>query len=175
MSVFPLTRNGNLRRSIQSAKFLHHFSCGLCPALKTNALQSNESLPKAERSRIRTVHFGCRFPSARPCPPSAKVRGAAGKALGPGWGTKPPRQKRRRPAVGAGLRVSVWQVGQAYFFLSRSRISPRSFSSALGSGAGAGAAGASSSVFFILLMPLTSRNMNRATRTKSMTVVMKSP
>ena len=76
----------------------------------------------------------------------------------------------------AGFVQSVWVAppwGGVYlrgYFLSRSRISVRSFSSALGSGAGAGAA--SSSAFFLRVsaaMPFTMRKMQNAMMRKSTT------
>ena len=67
-------------------------------------------------------------------------------------------------------------VGEApYLFFSKSRISVRSFSSAVGSGAGAGAAG--SSVFFFdnLLIPFTRRKTQKAMMMKSNVVCKKLP
>ena len=60
----------------------------------------------------------------------------------------------------------------AHFFFSSSRISVSSFSVAVGSGVGAGA-----SSFFLasLLMPLTSKNTQKAMMMKSMKVCMKLP
>ncbi len=68
--------------------------------------------------------------------------------------------------------VSMGMVRRVSYFLRRSRISVRSFTSAEGSGAGAGA---SSSLRFIVLIPFTNKKRAKATIVKTKAAWMNFP